>query len=118
MKKEELNNLKISIRRADIFTLLAFIVLLILYIVGIAKINHIFGFVLAYVAVKFVFSRQYKIYSIKEVSIGINIFVNIAIYGVVMFLAVSISMESLLMAAFVIVIYRSIVLYKFKVLSS
>ncbi|MFV0289055.1 MAG: hypothetical protein ACK5HR_06375 [Mycoplasmatales bacterium] len=118
MEKKDLESLKLAIKRADIFAIIAFIILFILILLQIANIHHLIGFILGYVAVKFVYYRQYKIYATKEVSIGVNIFLNIGVYAIVMFLAVLISFEVFIILAFVILIYRNIVLYSFKSLCS
>ncbi len=116
MEKKDLEALKKVIIQADIFSLIVLIFLFILYIVKIISIDYIQGFIIGFIALKVVFTRQYIIYSRENPRAGVNIFFNVIIYAIAMFLATIISTKALLTLGILIIIYRLIVLNKFRVL--
>ncbi len=118
MKENDLKKLRESIKKADMLFLFETIILIVLLLLNIATIKHVLGFLLGYVALKFVYERMYKQYSSDKITVGSNVFINLVIYSIAFLIATMISFESLISAGFVVVTYRTYLLHKFKSLSS
>lgn len=107
MEEQTIKNFRISIRTADIISLLFFLVNVILYLLNVLAFDHIIGTIMGFLCLKLVYELQLNKMKKNKFG-GSSLIINMIIYFIFMFIAIKISFESFIMLGFIIIVYRFI----------